>query len=411
MKLFRNPEVARLGFILLITLAVSLLLAVIGVSLSMRKYIEPLLTQQAAFIGAIADRYPDAEQLLMRQLSSVDKEAVRRGKELLTQYGYDDSRLIMETGLMQSQRRYQTWLFISIIALVFAALTAVFFMFIHRRYKTVTQLYEYMRDIAEGRDSLDIRDNGEGEFSILKNQIYTITTMLKEQGEALRREKLRLSDSIADISHQLKTPLTSLSMMTDLLREDHHPEMREQFLERIRSQLDRLEWLVSSLLKLAKLDAGTVTMKRETFPVSALIQRAVDTLSIPLEIKQQRVEISGDPGVNLVGDLEWTSEAVINILKNCIEHTPEHGEIRIHWETNPIYTRISISDNGEGIDPKDLPYIFNRFYRGQHTDKDSVGIGLAMALAIVKEQGGDIAVNSKPSLGTTFMITFYKQRI
>lgn len=411
MRLTRNPEIIRLIIILLVIFVLSLLFVVIGIQYSLHNYTEPLLNQQAALIGTVVEHYPDAEESLIRQFSSIDDETVKRGEAILSRYGYDDGQLIMLTDLMQTQRRLQIWLYVSIVLFVFGVVTTVFFIFIQRRYQTVSGLHDYLRNIAEGQTFLDIRDNGEGDFSILKNEIYKITTMLREQTESLGRDKLRLSESIADISHQLKTPLTSLSVMTDLLVEDQHPQMRMQFLERIRAQLDRLEWLVSSLLKLAKFDAGTVKMKQQDFPVLQLVQRAVDVLSIPVEIKELQVTVSGDPDVSLTGDFEWSAEALINVLKNCIEHTPEHGEIRIHWESNPIYTRISIADSGPGIDARDLPYIFNRFYRGQNASEDSVGIGLAMAQAIVKAQNGDITVKSEPGVGTTFMMTYFKKHI
>jgi len=200
-------------------------------------------------------------------------------------------------------------------------------------------------------------------------------------------------------------------MLTDLLMSEPPEEMRAEFLERIRSQLNRMEWLVSSLLTLSKLDAGTITMKHESYPISSLIHRALDTLAIPIEARQLQITVNGDPEAEITGDLEWTAEALINILKNGIEHTPEHGSIDIRWESNPIYTRITISDSGIGIDPQDLPYIFNRFYKGKNAGKDSVGIGLAMAHELVKRQGGDITVTSSSETGTSFFITFYKKII
>jgi len=412
MRLMKNPEITRLLGVLLALLVVFILLAIFGISVSMRMFTEPLHTQQAALVGTLLERYPDAEQELIRQLTSADEEAVQRGEAMLARYGFAaDDLLLYDSELLVAQSRIQTWLYLAMIAIVFAVLSMVFFLFIRRRYRTVALLHDYARDIVDGRETLDIRDNGEGEFSILKNQIYTITTMLKEQKAALQREKLGLSDSIADISHQLKTPLTSLSVMTDLLMDEPSPEMRAEFLSRIRAQLDRLEWLVSSLLKLSKLDVGTVKMKRERFLVTRLIQRAMDTLSIPLETKQHDVTISGDPDAEIIGDIEWTTEALINILKNSIEHTPDRGELRISWEVNPIYTRIVIADNGVGIDPTDLPHIFTRFYRGKNASNDSVGIGLAMAQSIVKQQHGDIMARSELGSGTSFVITFYKGNV
>lgn len=396
---------------LFVAAAIFLVLAAVGIAFSIHQYMEPLRTHQAALIGALVEEYPDAEQELIHLLSGADDATIRRGEAILARYGYDSDALLLATDLMQSQLRIQTWLYLSLVVFVTASLAAIFLLFIRRRYQTIRQLQQYIDHIADGRETLDIRDNEEGDFSLLKNRIYTITTMLGEQTDALRREKLTLSDSIADISHQLKTPLTSLSVMTDLLMDDPPPEMRREFLNRIRAQLDRLEWLVASLLKLAKLDAGTVQMKQQPVQVNHLVQRTLDTLRMPLEDKQHLVELDGEPGVEFAGDLEWTTEALINILKNCIEHTPPQGRIRIAWETNPIYTRIQVADNGIGIESKDLPYIFQRFYKGSHAGDDSIGIGLAMAQTIVKQQNGEITASSEPGVGTTFTITFYKVHI
>jgi Signal transduction histidine kinase len=410
MRLLRNPEVKRLLLILSALLVLFTLLAYVVATVSLRSYAEPLLQHQATMIGIITRHYPEAERDIIHSLSEPDADATERGEDLLLRYGYSDN-LLAEAAPMRSHLRAQLILYISLTIIVFIALVAIFLVFLSRRYRTVRELNDYGSRIAGGEQALDIRDNGEGEFSILKNEIYKITTMLKEQSSTLKRDKLKLVDSIADISHQLKTPLTSLSMLTDLLMSEPPEEMRAEFLERIRSQLNRMEWLVSSLLTLSKLDAGTITMKHESYPISSLIHRALDTLAIPIEARQLQITVNGDPEAEITGDLEWTAEALINILKNGIEHTPEHGSIDIRWESNPIYTRITISDSGIGIDPQDLPYIFNRFYKGKNAGKDSVGIGLAMAHELVKRQGGDITVTSSSETGTSFFITFYKKII
>jgi len=407
----RNPEVRRFLLVLSALLIFFALLSYAVSVVSLRSYVKPLLEHQAAYIGIVTQHYPEAEQDVIHLLAEPNADAIRQGKQLLQRYGYASDEMLLDTSILRSQSRTQLLLYVSMTIIVFIALVTVFLIFLSRRYRTVSELNDYAVRIASGEQSLDIRDNGEGEFSILKNEIYKITTMLREQSATLKRDKLKLADSIADISHQLKTPLTSLSMMTDLLMDEPSEKMRAEFLERIRSQLDRMEWLVASLLKLSKLDAGTIIMKREPFAVSSLIRRVLDTLAIPIETRQLQVHVENGPDVEIIGDLEWTAEAVINILKNGIEHTPEHGLIRIAWEANPIFTRITIADNGQGIDAQDLPYIFNRFYKGKNAGKDSVGIGLAMAHEIVKRQNGDITVRSAPGAGTSFFITFYQKHI
>lgn len=280
------------------------------------------------------------------------------------------------------------------------------------RYKEIEKLSEYLRRISSGDYSFDLRDNEEGELSILKNEIYKVTLMLSKQGELLKKEKDQLADAISDISHQLKTPLTSMMVMTDLLSDINlKSEKRIEFTNNIQVQLDRMEWLLTSLLKLSKIDAGTVEFKKDLVSVHELIEIVSKPIQIPIEIKNQALNINDDKIVYFIGDKKWTSEALINILKNCVEHTQEGGEISITYNENPLYTEIIISDNGVGINKEDLPYIFKRFYKGKNASEESVGIGLAMAKSIIKSQNGDISVLSEIDKGTIFSIKFYKQII
>lgn len=278
------------------------------------------------------------------------------------------------------------------------------------RYLEIEKLSGYLRQISSGDYSLDVRDNHEGELSILKSDIYKVTLMLSEQGELLKKDKIQLTEAISDISHQLKTPLTSMTMMVDLLSDAKLPdEKRKEFTHNMSTQLERIDWLVSSLLKISKIDAGTVVFKQDKVIVKELIQKSLEPVLIPMDIKEQRLSVKGDETVSFRGDLNWTVEALINILKNCVEHTYQSGEIRISFSENTLFTEIVISDNGKGIPKEDLPYIFNRFYKGKTASEDSVGIGMAMAHSIITNQNGHIEVISEEGQGTIFQIKFYKK--
>ncbi|MCT4783434.1 MULTISPECIES: sensor histidine kinase [Exiguobacterium] len=304
--------------------------------------------------------------------------------------------------------------FISVEALVLVvtlsiALLLVTYRFTAWRYQQIDQLSSYLQEISNGNYQLDVRDNREGELSLLKSQIYKVTKMLSEQGTYLEEDKQKLTDAISDISHQLKTPLTSMTVMADLLSDPRlSDEKRQEFTHNIQIQLERMEWLVSSLLKLSKIDAGTIQFKKETVSVHALIQAVTKPMLVPMDIKMQRLQVTGDHDVTFEGDLKWTTEALINILKNSVEHTPEQGELFIEYGENPLYTEILIRDTGSGIAKQDLPYVFQRFYKGTNANDDSVGIGLAMAHSIITSQQGELTVRSKVGVGTAFHIRFYK---
>ncbi|HLS07070.1 MAG TPA: HAMP domain-containing sensor histidine kinase [Bacillota bacterium] len=300
------------------------------------------------------------------------------------------------------------WLILTVVAV----LLLVSLIFTRWRYREIEKLINYLREISSGNYSLDVRDNAEGELSVLKNEIYKVTTILSEHTAHLESNKHHLTNAISDISHQIKTPLTSMVVMADLLDEPHLPmEKRREFIQNIHTQLERLNWLVTSLLKLSKLDSGTVQFKRDSVNLNKLLKQSVESLSVPIDVKQQTVTVEGDEEISLINDREWTKEAFINILKNCIEHTPEKEKIVISFKENVLYTEVLITDNGPGIAQEDLPYIFQRFYKGKHASDQSVGIGLALAYRIITDQGGDLEVLSEKGHGTQFSVKFYDKNL
>lgn len=289
-------------------------------------------------------------------------------------------------------------------------LIGIMIFFTRRRYQEIEKLSAYLRRIYNGDYSLDIRDNMEGELSILKNEIYKVTLILSKQAEALQVEKEQLADVLSDISHQLKTPLTSMMVMSELLSNDElEPERKKEFTKNLEIQFRRMEWLLTSLLKLSKLDAGTIEFKKENISASEVVKQALKPILIPMELKEQKLKISGGEEISFLGDFNWTVEALVNILKNCMEHTQDGGTISVVYTENPIFVQIRITDNGSGIEKEDLPFIFKRFYKGKNAGEDSIGIGLALAKSIIVSQNGDVTVTSQKNQGTEFNIKFYKQ--
>jgi signal transduction histidine kinase len=278
------------------------------------------------------------------------------------------------------------------------------------RYTKIKQLTEYLVKIQNGSRTLDISDNMEGELSILKNELYKLSLTLNSQAEMLLRDKTYLADSLSDISHQLKTPLTSMLMMVDFLEQDSLPEdKRREFLRNISIGLERMEWLVQALLKLSKLDADTVRFKNESINVYSLLKKAVEPVLIPMEIRGISLDMPQlQETVTMRGDYHWFMEALTNIIKNCMEHTKSDGRITISYIDNNLYTKIVIEDTGVGIDKEDLPHIFERFYKGKNSKSDSVGIGLALSKQIITRQKGSIEVTSTALVGTKFEIKIYR---
>lgn len=296
-----------------------------------------------------------------------------------------------------------------ILLLVTGMMTAAFFYVLHWRNREIKRLSGYLRQIHTGDFDLDLRDNYEGELSILKSEIYKVTRMLSEQRGLLKKDKIHLQKAMSDISHQLKTPLASMTVMSDLLEDPNLPaERRTEFVHNVQNQLERMEWLVTSLLKLSKIDAGTVYFKQDNVNVHALIDKALEPLRESIEDKHIQLSVQGDGSTSFTGDFRWSSEALVNVIKNCVEHLHVGRSLQIAFSKNSLYTEITIHDNGSGIAKEDLPYIFKRFYKGKNASDDSVGIGLAMAHTIIMEQNGSLDVKSIQGEGTTFIIKFFR---
>lgn len=288
------------------------------------------------------------------------------------------------------------------------SMIAVYVVVTLKRFKEIAKLSDYLYKICNGLDALDIRDNKEGELSILKNNIGKTTLMLRSQAELMKKDKIWLSDSLADISHQLKTPITSILVMTDLLMEENiSDEKRREFLINIEHQTEKMQRLVVTLLKLSKFDAGTISLKKDNINLKTVAENAVKPFLVQMELKSLLLDTQLCEAF-FIGDYDWTLEAIENIIKNCVEHMSENDTLTIATKENPIYTELIIKDTGCGIDKEDLPHIFERFYKGKNSSPDSVGIGLALSKSVLSRENAKIEVQSEKGTGTAFSICFYK---
>ena len=287
---------------------------------------------------------------------------------------------------------------------------AVFVLTENYRYRKMQKLSTALYKLLIGGTPLPITEYNEGELSILANQIQKITLLLKESAEVVKADKKYLADSLADISHQLRTPLTSMNLTASMLRNPElTTEKRIELSKELRNLLTRTDWLVETLLKISKLDAGTVKLIQKPVQIKDLIARAAEPLAIPMDLRNQRLIVHCKDEA-FIGDLVWTAEALGNILKNCTEHTPEGGIITVTASETSLYTQIEVEDTGSGFDSKDIPHLFERFYKGVNASENSYGIGLALARTVITSQNGSVqAMNGEK--GAKFVIKFYKQVI
>lgn len=300
-------------------------------------------------------------------------------------------------------------LWCALIVLLFGSAALLGYIFYtKKRYREIEQLNDYLMRVCMGEYDLDIQDNAEGELSILKNNLYKIILLLRSQNAALQKEKLGLADSLADISHQLKTPLAALTVMTDILKAETDPQNRERFLETIEAQTEKMNWLIVTLLKLSKLDAGTIELEEKPVKIASVVKKAVSPFLITADLRNITLDFSALTDFTFTGDHNWSAEAIGNILKNCLEHTEDGGKIVLSTQETNIYDMLCIADNGCGIPETELPHIFERFYHGESASENSVGIGLALSKTILAREHATIEAKSQVGVGTAFYIKFYK---
>ena len=359
-------------------------------------------------VGTIKQEYPDLEDEKIIKILNDKENNTIRGRGTLQRYGINTEEVYAIDGLKDEKKEILLTSSISIISLTIIV-TILIINYKNKKSKKIENIINYIEEINKKNYNLKIEENTEDELSNLTNELYKITIMLKEQAELSNKDKNVLQRSLEDISHQIKTPLTSISIMLDNIKENPQMDLhtRQEFIYEISRQIEWINWLVISLLKLSKLDSNTVDFKHEEINVENLINNVIKNLAIPLDIKQQSVIVTGN-NETFIGDYNWELEALTNIVKNCIEHTPENKKIYINCEKNNFNTKIVIRDEGNGIDREDIKHIFERFYKGKNSSENSVGIGLALSKSIIEKDNGYILCTSEVGKGTTFEIKYIR---
>lgn len=363
----------------------------------------------AEIVGKIKEEYPNVKEEEIIKILNKSNEGKSEGQKVLQKYGID----IKENPAIEAmENQEQEIMIINVVSIGVSVILLLIIVniYYHSRNQKIQEIIKYIEAINNKNYDLKIAENTEDDLSNFRNELYKIAIMLKEQASQSINDKKALQTSLEDISHQLKTPLTSISIMLDNIRENPNMDehTRQEFIYEISRQINWINWLVISLLKLSKLDSNTAVFVQKEIKVEDLINNVVKNLAIPIDIKQQNVIVNGSSDVMFVGDYNWQLEALTNIVKNCIEHTVENKNIYINWEENNFYTKIAIKDEGVGIDKKDVKHIFERFYKGKNSSENSVGIGLALAKSIIEKDNGYIICASELGRGTTFEIKYMK---
>lgn len=371
-----------------------------------KKYTNQMNIVIAEIVDKIVEKYPDVEEEEIIKILNGTEQSQK--KYILEKYGYTQNTVAI--GEISKERSSFIKIDIVIIIAGGIAVTIVLLSYNKKREEKISDINSYIGKVNRGNYELKIEENGEDELTKLRNELYKTTVLLRETAENSEKEKTNLSNSLTDISHQLKTPLTSIRIMIDNIQ--NNPDMdektRNEFIEDISKQIDWISSLVISLLKLAKFDAGSIVMRDEEINVKKLIQNIISNLEILIDIKDIKIEENISEQITLFADYNWQLEALTNIIKNCVEHSFDGGKIKIEAESNSVFTKIIITDEGEGIEKKDLNRIFERFYKSAKSSENSIGIGLALAKTIIEKERGYIKVESEVGKGTKFEIKYLK---
>ncbi|MBD5464211.1 MAG: HAMP domain-containing histidine kinase [Lachnospiraceae bacterium] len=289
-----------------------------------------------------------------------------------------------------------------------AILGTVFYIFTKKRYQSIAQLSEQIDKVLHNTEHLYINEEDEGELAILRSEIVKMTLRIREQNDALKNEKKHLADSLADISHQLRTPLTSVNIILSLLEKNTDKMEQKEMIREAGELFGQMDFLLTSLLKFSRLDAGIVVFKKEQIDISNLVSVSLRPFLISMELHNIQIQTDIPEKAKISGDFRWLSEAFQNIIKNSIESVGDNGKIEIACEDNLLFTEITFHDDGTGFEKEELPHLFERFYRGKEAGATGYGIGLALCRTIIMQQGGTITAKNHPQGGAVFYIRFLK---
>ena len=389
---------------LVITIIFSIFMAIINIY-EYKEYTKNFNKNIASIIDVIQSKYPEISTDEI--IGILNSEKIPQNNSL-KKYGID---LEKNTVILENNKINNKFIKIEIILLITTSISLliVFMLYERKQDKEIDKITKYLEAINDKNYTLKIDENSEEELSILKNELYKVTVMLRENASNTLKDKINLKRALEDISHQLKTPLTSILIILDNLIDN--PEMdyqtRVEFLHDLKRETTRIQSLIQSILKLSKFNSNTVQFIKQDIYLKQIIDEAIKNTGSLADLKNIKINVEGNKKIKLNCDLLWQIEAITNILKNCIEHSKENTQIDIKYNNNSVYSYITITDYGEGISKEDLPHIFERFYRGKNSSNESIGIGLSLSKTIIESNNGIVSVESN-SDKTTFIIKYFK---
>lgn len=405
MNIFKNRNSRKTIILGIIVIMLSTGIFWIINNIQYRKYLKIVNAKIDNIISQVIEKYPDITE---EEILEILKNNEKPESSVLEKYGYTpDISYIKTLGEQIETNKKQN---IALVIIFGTVSLGIYLIYVITQEKKIAEINEYIKQINNKNYILKIEENDNGELSKLRNELYKTTVLLKETAEISEKEKENLSTAIADISHQLKTPLTSIRIMLDNIQDDPdmEKEVREDFLIEISKQIDWISSLVVALLKIAKFDAGTIKMENNEINAKNLIDNIVSNLAILMELKNIEIITNVDEKATFIADYKWQQEALTNILKNAIEHSKHNSRIYITVENTNLFLKIIIKDEGSGIDKEDLKHIFQRFYKTKNSSENSIGIGLPLAKAIIEQSNGYIKVETKYGEGTSFEVKYIK---
>ena len=406
MKIFKEK---KLLIIYVIIVIISILINIIITKIQYNKYQTEVNNLIGNIVGYIEVKYPEVDENKIIELLNQKYDYKEEGIDLLKKYGINEDDAFFK--ILENKEKSD----IIKNTIFIVTFSSIIFIIVNlnnkKKDRKLDEILKYIKEINNKNYNLKIEDNKNDELSYLRNELYKITVMLKNQSEILKTEKQNLQRALEDISHQIKTPLTSIGILLDNLIQNPYmeKETRDKFIEEINEQVNLISNLIITLLKLARLDTGVIEFQREKIYVNELINEIIHNLKTQLNSKNQEIVLEGKKEVTFLGDYNWEREAITNILKNCIENTENNKKIYIYYEKNNFYTKIVIKDEGRGIEKEEIKHIFERFYKGKNSNRQSIGIGLSFSKAIIEKDNGKIICKSKMGEGSIFEIKYLEK--